>query len=162
MLECPCARPAAGFLAGAMATSQPQAESTGNAESSSHEHVMASAVTLPLETETSTKRGKRRFFFFFCDEDLEKACLEQEIDDLTAESRKMRLIDQNQQGTIAVLKTRNQSLENELALARRRIVSLENNWQLDVSRQARARRRSSRMYPDRAWKTCLVQRGSRM
>ena len=51
--------------------------------------------------------------------------MEQEIDDLTAESRKMRLIHQSQQGTIAVLKTRNQSLENELALARRRIVSLE-------------------------------------
>ena len=102
-----------------MATSQAGAS---NAASSSNEHVMASAVTLPSAAETSINRGKRRI----CDgRDLEKACLEQEIEDLKAECKKMRLVHESQLGITTVLRSKNQSLENELAHAKRKIASLE-------------------------------------
>ena len=96
--------------------------SSSQAESTVHENVMTSRVTLPVETGTSLRRGRR---VCFDDKDLEKACLEQEINDLKAESTRMQIIHQAQLNTMYMLRTNNQSLEKDLARAKQKIATLE-------------------------------------
>ena len=140
-----------------MATSQ---ASASNAESSSNEHVMASAVTLPPAAETSLNRGKRRIVD---GKDLERACLEQEIEDLKAECKKMRLVHESQLGITTVLRSKNQSLENELAHAKRKIASLEKQLAAAGVKTSQQQEDKFSYVTQRGLEeTSLVQRGSQM